>query len=206
MKEFVMTIKWVEVIEENFIELEMIFELYNRVFPIEVREPQEIFLRSLQYAKERRPNNYHFIVGKKENQLVSFATGHYFADVNSGFIVYIVTNPLIQSKGIGSKTLEKLEDLLNKDAISAGNLSLSAIFLETETQEMVHTEEEKEDCIKRNRFFANNDYEKYEKIIYQQPSLHDEVGDLPLNLFIKNLDITKQSKEDIKKAIRTIYK
>ncbi|MGM0878477.1 MAG: hypothetical protein ACQEWV_28215 [Bacillota bacterium] len=94
----------------------------------------------------------------------------YFADVNSGFIVYIVTNPLIQSNGLGSKTLVKLEGLLNKDAISAGNLSLRAIFLETETQDMVHTEEEKEDCIKRNRFFDRNDYEKYEEIIYRQPS------------------------------------
>ncbi|MGM7683813.1 GNAT family N-acetyltransferase [Cytobacillus sp. Hm23] len=201
-----MTIKWVEITEENFVEFETILELYNQAFPIEVREPQHIFQSSLQYAKERRPNNYHFLVGMKENQFVSFATGHYFVDGNSGFIVYIVTNPLIQSKGIGSKTLEKLEGLLNKDAISAGNSSLSTIFLETETQEMVHTEEEKEDCIKRNRFFAKNDYEKYEEIVYQQPSLHDEVGDLPLNLFIKNVGINKQSKGDIKKAIRTIYK
>ncbi|MDX8364705.1 GNAT family N-acetyltransferase [Cytobacillus sp. IB215665] len=96
-----MAIKWVEITEENFTEFERVLELYNQVFPIEVREPQYIFYRSLQYAKERRPNNYHFLVGMKENQLVSFATGHYFAGVNSGFIVYIVTNPLIQSKGLG---------------------------------------------------------------------------------------------------------
>ncbi|MBY6036978.1 GNAT family N-acetyltransferase [Fictibacillus nanhaiensis] len=201
-----MTVEWVEITKDNLFNLEMVMELYDLAFPIEIREPHSVFLKSLQYAKTRSPNNYHFLIGLEGDQLVSFATGHYFAEVNSGFIVYIVTNPLVRSNGLGSKTLVKLEDLLIKDAITAGNSSLKSILLETETQDIVHTEEEKEDCIKRNRFFARNYYKKYEEIIYRQPPLHDEVGDIPLNLFIKNLDSIKQSKEDVKKAIRTIYK
>ncbi|WP_339147158.1 GNAT family N-acetyltransferase [Sutcliffiella sp. BMC8] len=201
-----MTIQWVEISEDNLINLENVMELYDQAFPIEVREPHSVFLQSLQYAKTRRPNNYHFLIGLEGDQLVSFATGHYFADVNSGFIVYIATNPLVRSNGLGTKTLAELEDLLFKDAISAGNSSLKAIFLETETEDIVHTEEEKQDCIKRDRFFARNNYKKYEEIKYLQPSLHNEVEDIPLNLFIKNLDMIKQSKEEIKKAIRAIYK
>ena len=102
---------------------------------------------------------------------ISFATGNYLADVNSGFIVYIVTNPLVRSKVLDSKTLVKLEGLLNKDAVSAGNTSLKAIILETETEEMVHTEEEKEDCIKRNKFFERNYYMQYERIDYNTTTI-----------------------------------
>ncbi|WP_019420373.1 GNAT family N-acetyltransferase [Paenibacillus sp. OSY-SE] len=91
------------------------------------------------------------MLGFEGEQLVSFATGHYFAEVNSGFIVYIVTNPFVRSRGLGAKTLSKLEELLHKDAAAAGYDSLSAIILETETQEIAHTEAEKEDCMKRNQ-------------------------------------------------------
>jgi GNAT superfamily N-acetyltransferase len=201
-----MTMKWDEITHDNLTHIEKVLKLYDQAFPIEVREPHNIFLKSLQYARNRMPNNFRFLIGFEGEQLVSFATGHYLADVNSGFIVYIVTNPLVRSKGLGSKTLSKLEELLNKDAISAGNTSLKAIILETETQDMVHTEEEKEDCIKRNRFFDRNDYKKYKKIVYLQPPLHDEGGEIPLNLFIKNLQKNENTKEEINEAIRAIYK
>ncbi|MCM3163210.1 GNAT family N-acetyltransferase [Metabacillus litoralis] len=199
-----MTINWVEITEESLEHYESAMKLYDQAFPIEVREPHQTFLRGLQYTK--RPNNYHFLVGLKGNQLASFATGHYFAKINAGFIVYIVTNPEIRNKGLGSKTLLKIEELLNKDALLAGNSTMKAIFLETETPEMVHTEKEKQDCLKRYQFFSRNGYEKCDEIPYLQPALHDEMGDIPLDLFIKNLDINKRSKDEIKNAIVTIYK
>lgn len=148
-----MAIKWIEMTENHLFYFETAMKLYDQAFPIEVREPQEVFLRSLQLTKLNKPNHFHFLIGLEGDQLVSFATGHYFANVNTGFIVYIVTNPHVRSNGLGTKTLLKIEELLKKDAISVGNSSLGAIILETETQEMVHTQKEKEDCIKRNRFF-----------------------------------------------------
>lgn len=132
------------------------------------------------------------MIGFNGEQLVSFATGHYLADVNSGFIVYIATNPKVQRhRGVGSKTLLKMEELLHKDAISAGNASLKAVILETESQEMVHTETERKDCIKRNRFFERNDYKRYENIEYLQPPLHGVGNNIPLNLYIKGLQKIK---------------
>ncbi|PMC38668.1 hypothetical protein CJ195_09455 [Bacillus sp. UMB0899] len=195
-------INWVEIKEGNVSYFEMAMELYDKAFPIEVREPHDIFLRGLQYAQ----NYYHFLLGFEGDQLVSFATGHYFANINSGFIVYIATNLHARSSGIGSKTLMKIEDLLNNDAISAGNSSIKAIYLETETQELVHTEVEKQDYIKRNRFFSGNNYVKYNEINYLQPPLHDDVKDMPLNLLIKYPGNTNLSKEEIKLAVKTIYK
>ncbi|MFN7253245.1 MAG: GNAT family N-acetyltransferase [Anaerobacillus sp.] len=201
-----MAIKWDEITHDNLTHFEKVLKLYDKAFPIEVRESHDNFLNSLQYARNRKPNNFRFLIGLEGEQLVSFATGHYLADVNFGFIVYIVTNPLVRSKGLGSKTLVKLEELLNKDAVSAGNTSLKAILLETETEEMVHTEEEKEDCIKRNRFFERKNYKQYEGIDYLQPPLHFGDSNIPLNLFIKNEQRIEITEEEIRGAIRAIYK
>lgn len=200
-----MTIRWDEITYDNLTNLEKVLKIFDQSFPIEVRESHNIFLGSLQYARSRMPNSFRFLVGFEGEQLVSFATGHYFADVNLGFIVYIVTNPLVRSKGLGSKTLSKLEELLNKDAVSAGNVSLRAIILETEKQEIVHTEAEKEDCFKRNRFFERNSYKQYEEIDYLQPPLHNGESNIPLNLFIKKYQKNDVTKEEISEFIRVIY-
>ncbi|MBQ6449040.1 GNAT family N-acetyltransferase [Cytobacillus oceanisediminis] len=198
-----MTIRWEEITYDNLTNIEKVFEIYDEAFPIEVREPQDIFYQSLDYAKTRLPNGFRFLVGYEGEQLVSFATGHYFAEANIGFIVYIATNPLIRSKGLGTKTLVKIEELLNEDAISAGNVSLRATILETEKQEIVHNEAEKEDCIKRNRFFERNGYKKIDEIQYIQPPLNNGDSNVPLNLFINKNDV---SKEEIIKYIQIIYK
>lgn len=198
-----MTIRWEEITYDNLTNIEKVFAIYDEAFPIEVREPQDIFYQSLEYAKTRLPNGFRFLVGYEGEQLVSFATGHYFAEANIGFIVYIATNPLIRSKGLGTKTLVKIEELLNEDAISAGNVSLRATILETEKQEIVHNEAEKEDCIKRNRFFERNGYKKIDEIQYIQPPLNNGDSNVPLNLFINKNDV---SKEEIIKYIQIIYK
>ena len=198
-----MTIRWEEITYDNLTNIEKVFEIYDEAFPIEVREPQDIFYQSLDYAKTRLPNGFRFLVGYEGEQLVSFATGHYFAEANIGFIVYIATNPLIRSKGLGTKTLVKIEELLNEDAISSGNVSLRATILETEKQEIVHNEAEKEDCIKRNRFFERNGYKKIDEIQYIQPPLNNGDSNVPLNLFINKNDV---SKEEIIKYIQIIYK
>ncbi|WP_045514922.1 GNAT family N-acetyltransferase [Neobacillus niacini] len=201
-----MNISWDEITEDNLSYIDKVFNLYDIVFPLVVREPHTIFLNGLHYARYRKPNNFRFVIGFEGEELISFATGHYLEEVNSGFIVYIATNPLVRSKGIGSRTLAKMEELFNKDAIAAGNTSLNAIILETETQDLVHTKEEKDNCEKRNEFYKRNAFTKSQGIPYLQPPLHNEDEAIPLNLFIKNLQKNENSIEDIKKIIQAIYK
>src|SRR4051794_30813561 len=196
-----MAIRWDEITYDDLTHFEKVLKLYDQAFPIQVREPHNIFINSLQYARNSKPNNFRFLIGFEGEQLVSFATGHYLAEINSGFIVYIVTNPLVRSKGLGSKTLLKMEELLDKDAFYAGSTSLKTVILETEKEGMVHREEEKEECIKRNRFFERNNYKLYKKIDYIQPPLHFGDGDVPLNLFIKSPQQFEITEEQIRKAI-----
>lgn len=198
-----MNIRWAEITEDNLIHIDGVFKLYDLVFPMVVREPHTIFLNGLHYARHRKPNNFRFLVGFEGEQLISFATGHYLEEVNAGFIVYIATNPHARSKGRGSKTFAKMEELFTEDAIAAGNSSLNAIILETETEDLAYTKEEKDHCKKRNEFFKKNGFKKSEGISYLQPPLHNEDEAVPLNLFIKNL---QKNELDIKKIIYAIYK
>lgn len=201
-----MNIRWEEISFEDTTYLEDALKLYDQSFPVDVREPHQVVAESIKYTNICFPNTFRFLIGLEGEQLVSFATAHYLADVNSGFIVYICINPHIRSKGLGSKTLLKIEEILNKDAKLAGYPSLKTIFLETEKLEAVHTAEEKEDCVKRNRFFERNNYILYEDIEYIQPQLHKDGEHVPLHLYSKHSGKDHFSIEEIKEIVKAMYK
>ncbi|MBD8071378.1 GNAT family N-acetyltransferase [Bacillus sp. PS06] len=191
-----MNVRWEQITYDHLINIEKAFELYDQAFPIEVREPHTIFMESLNYGKNREPNSFRFVVGYDGEQLVSFATGHYFAEANFGFIVYLATNPHVRNSGLGSKTLAKIEELLKIDAISAGNTSPRAIILETEKLELAHSPKDKEDCIKRTRFFERNGYKPLLGVNYLQPPLNNDEHYVPLHLLSNQTDLTKQEIAD----------
>lgn len=58
-----MAIKWDEITHDNLTHFEKVLKLYDQAFPIEVRESHDIFLNSLQYARNRKPNNFRFLIG-----------------------------------------------------------------------------------------------------------------------------------------------
>ncbi|CAG9608720.1 hypothetical protein NEOCIP111885_02437 [Pseudoneobacillus rhizosphaerae] len=200
-----MEISWKEISNDNLFYLDQVFELYDQSFPLEVREPHDIFLQSLKYATKAYPNNFRLLVGLSGKALVSFATGHYLADVNTGFVVYIATNPLFRTNGIGTKTLLKIEEILNKDAVLAGNSSLRAMILETESPNWAETVIDREECLKRNGFFRKNGYKQYLEMEYVQPPLHNDDKSIPLNLFMKVKEKDYLNKEEVRNIIHTIY-
>jgi hypothetical protein len=198
-------ISWKEISNDNLFYLDQVFELYDQSFPLEVREPHNIFLQSLKYATKAYPNNFRLLVGLSGKALVSFATGHYLADVNTGFVVYIATNPLFRTNGIGTKTLLKIEEILNKDAVLAGNSSLRAMILETESPNWAETVIDREECLKRNGFFQKNGYKQYLEMEYVQPPLHNDDKSIPLNLFMKVKEKDYLNNEEVRNIIHTIY-
>ncbi|MDP4162162.1 MAG: GNAT family N-acetyltransferase [Bacillota bacterium] len=202
-----MKIVWETIDLDKLPLLEEAIVLYDQIFSLDVKEPNLLFLRSLELAKHSFPNTYRFLAGYDEGkQLVSFATGHYLADVNAAFIVYLAAHPEVRNKGLGSKTLLKLETLLNEDANKAGNKSLSSVILETEKRELAHTEEEKENCVKRQRFYERNGYKPFGEISYLQPPLHPSGQALPMTLYVKCFDASHPAKENVQKIIRAMYR
>ena len=111
-----MPISWIEITLNNRDYLEKAFQLYDRSFPLDVREPHQIFLNSLQYAEEQNADHFHFLIGLEKEELVALATAHYLAEVNAGFIVYLAVCENRRKKGLGSQTLQQMERLLYKDA------------------------------------------------------------------------------------------
>jgi hypothetical protein len=200
------TIRWEEITFDNPIRMMDLFKLYDQSFPIEERESHDKFFKGFEYAGTRMPNNFHCLVGSEGEHLVSFASGHYMSDVNSGFIVYIAVVPDRQNRGAGTSTLLKFEELLSRDAVTAGNSPLKAIILETVIQELVDTEEEKEECSRRNKFYEKNNYLLFDNVKYMQPPLHGGNSPLRLNLLIKNLLQKEITENDVRKFIQSMYK
>ncbi|MBS2967780.1 GNAT family N-acetyltransferase [Metabacillus sp. KIGAM252] len=193
-----MTITWKEITLHNQEGFKEAMAMYDQAFPIEIREPHNVFQNSM------RNGSYRFLMGMEGEEILSFATGHYLKEVNAGFIVYLLANPLVRSLGIGSQTLLKLEERI-EDARSAGHDSIEAIILETEKPELVHTEEEKEDCVKRTRFYNKNGYQVAEEIQYVQPPLFEGQIPVPLNLYVKNHQQEAISKERMLEYIQAMY-
>jgi hypothetical protein len=199
-------LRWEVITLQNMNLIEEVFHLYNHSFPIEVREPQSIFIKSLEYAENSFPNHFRFLVGLIGEKVVSFATGHYLADVNTGFIVYIATHTEVESKGIGRKALLKMEELLNQDALRAGKLSIKGFILETEMEDMVHTALEKQACKRRELFFERNGYQLITEFHYFQPPLHANETVVPLHLYLKPYQEFSLSREDIVQMIQAMFK
>ncbi|MDP4084629.1 MAG: GNAT family N-acetyltransferase [Bacillota bacterium] len=191
---------WREITIDNLHYLEAVFPLYDLVFPPEVREPHFVFLSAI----KKKECFFHYLVGVESDEIVSFATAHYLADVNTGFIVYIATNPSFRKKGIGTETLINIEKILKVESINAGHHDLRAIVVETEKLELAQNETQKEECLKRNLFFTKNKYSFYQAISYVQPPLHNEESPISLNLFIKSAQ-EGIPKEEVCNIISSIY-
>jgi GNAT superfamily N-acetyltransferase len=198
-----MNVRWEEITLNQKMNLDRVLKLYDSSFPVEVREPHDVFKRSLQYNVTNQPNRFHLLVGLDGDELLSFVTAHYLAEVNIGFIVYIATNPLIRNKGLGARTLTKMEELLKKDAETVGESRLRAVILETERKADAITKVEMEHCLKRERFFQRNGYKTLKEKHYLQPPLHKNEKSVPLNLWIKQFEVEVK---DIENLIQAIYR
>lgn len=198
-----MDIKWDEITCKHHKQLTSLFKLYEAVFPKQVREPQTLFLKSLDRTNEG--SKYHLIAGIVDNQLISFAAGHYLAESNTGFIVYIATNPYVQGKGVGTNTLKKMEEYFQSDARLSGNTTLRAIVLETEKDESDTAQSSNSDFARRNRFYEKNGYAVQESIHYLQPPLQQGGQSIPLNLFAKSPQ-ARLGMDELQEIIKAMYK
>lgn len=176
--------------------------LYEQSFPIEVREPADVFVQS--WSAEA---GFHFLIGVEDGQVAAMATAHFMEDVRVGFVVYLLVNPQVQSRGLGAQMLAYAEAVLGEDARAAG-CELRGMVLETEREEDMETEEERIDCQRRMRFFARNGYERLAGVAYVQPPLTPESESVvPLHLLMKRFPGQwVGSEQEIRDVIRSMYR
>ncbi len=200
-----MSIIWKEITKNHMSHIEKVLQLYDIAFPKDLREPHHIFYNALDKVDQNLPNRFRFLIGFKEGKLISFATGHYLAEVNCGFIVYLGIDESERDKGLGSQVLRTIEEYLNQDAVLAGKDSIRAFVLETEKQELVNSEEEREACLKRDYFYKKNGYKAYNGIDYIQPPLNGGNEAIPLKLNIKKKQQTDFSRDEVQEFVYAMY-
>lgn len=197
-----MMIEWQELTSQDSPYWEPALALYERTFPVAVREPADVFVRS--WSAE---TGFHFWVGVRDGQVAAMATAHFLEDVQVGFVVYLLVNPLVQSRGIGAQSLAYVEAALEEDARKAG-CALRGVVLETEREEEAHTPAERVDCQRRLRFFARHGYERLAGVTYVQPPLTPDCESaVPLHLLMKRFPgHWAGTEQEIRDVIRSMYR
>ena len=198
-----MVLEWKEITHLEDGLLKKAFSLYHTCFPKYVREEEEVFYESIRQIENNLPNRYHFLVGLLDDKVVCMATAHYMAETNCGYIVYIATDPEVRGKGLGKKTLLKMEELLSDDAKKAGRSSLLGISLETEREIDAKNEEEYEETINRLQFFQHLGFSPVKHHYYVQPPLYKDQIPVPLYLAFKPL--TDNQEIDFQQLTKAMY-
>jgi GNAT superfamily N-acetyltransferase len=201
-----MEIQWHELTDTRSRWVDQCLALYEQTFPDEVREPDEVLLRGVSVNTELSPNAFHFLIALNEQQeVVGFSTAHYLADVQFGFVVYLLVNPAIRSRGLGGHLLAHMQNLLKGDAARFGT-SLRGVILETEKEADAHTEVERAECRRRNRFFNRQGYGRVESVFYVQPPLRETTSEVSLHLYVHlQADQRPLTGEELRRVVHAMY-
>ncbi|QLK86896.1 hypothetical protein [Staphylococcus sp. 17KM0847] len=161
----------------------------NKLNPL-VTEDESVFVQSLK--TEKTQNDYVFLVGIEDNRVVGFATAHYEATTNAGFIIYLLAEPGEKCEHYLEQVLQHTEERINDLANQLHGRNVNFFMFEStfETPEVdAHTAD---DIAFRRRFLTQHGFEKQSQIPYVQPSLDRNSKPVPLDLYIKaNIPLTK---------------
>ena len=125
--------------ENDKTSLSLLEDYYKTVFTeaFPKSDTRELLENMIDYLKKKKngwygKNNYHIIVGKTEESIVSGAICDYFAETNTGALEYIAVNYLKRGRGYAREIFLKAVDTLKKDAIKAGYSDLDWVIGEIE--------------------------------------------------------------------------
>ncbi|PTH75399.1 hypothetical protein [Staphylococcus agnetis] len=155
-----------------------------------VTEDESVFVQSLK--TEKTHNDYVLLVGIEDNRVVSFATAHYEATTNTGFIVYLIAEPGAQQETYLAMMLEEVEKGINRLSNQLHGRDVNFFMFESTLENPDVDAETAEDIAFRRHFLTHHGYEKQTQIPYIQPSLDRKGKPVPLDLYIKaNIPLTK---------------
>ncbi|MCS4485772.1 hypothetical protein [Staphylococcus americanisciuri] len=151
-----------------------------------VTEDESVFAQSLK--TEKTQNDYVFLVGIEDERVVSFATAHYEATTNAGFIIYL----LAEHESYLSETLNQTEACINALANQLHGRDVNFFMFESTFEAPEVDAQTADDIAFRRRFLTHHGFEKQTQIPYIQPSLDRNGKPVPLDLYIKaNIPLTK---------------
>lgn len=164
-------------------------DFYNRQLDIDFYEDSSIIKKSLQNNKTE--NDYAFIVGLDDDEVISIATAHYEATTNSAFLIHLLAMDHTNHDEIISETIEEIEIQLNKLSNKVHSKDINFIMTEV-PQEINNSNHNEEKFKKRLHSLLINGFEKQSEIEYLHPNYSTETSPFEVDLFIKsNIELTK---------------
>ncbi|MCI2803689.1 hypothetical protein [Staphylococcus pettenkoferi] len=164
--------------------------LYDEKLDISLYEDEQIFKQSLenQYTKD----DYIFLVGLEEGEVVSLATAHYEATTNSSFLIYLIARNTDNHDTLMDLTLEEVKSEINKLANRVHERDVNFIMFEV-PKEPEELDDETDQIIRDRQTFLNrHGFEKQHEIPYLRPDFDGTSPGIPKDLYIKpNLELTK---------------
>lgn len=161
----------------------------GRLDPL-VTEDESVFVQSLKTEKTK--NDYVFLVGMEDGRVVSFATAHYEATTNAGFIIYLLAEHGDNHETYLEETLYQTEACINVLSNQLHGKDVNFFMFESTFESPDVNSQTADDIAFRRRFLTQHDFEKQIQIPYIQPSLDRNGKPVPLDLYIKaNIPLTK---------------
>ncbi len=157
---------------------------YEASFPIEVRVPQHLIVARIEkkLVGEPAPGVYHLGVAFDGDAMVGGAVFDFLNQTNIGFIDYIFVDRQVRSRGIGQFIYDRVSDTLVRDASRLGQEKLQGILFEIEKEGLATQAEERQQRVRRLRFFLRMGAGIISGLSYLQPPLHPGEGPLPMHL------------------------
>lgn len=160
--------------------------MYERSFPREVLVPREVIAAQIN-AAARVPvegDVLHVAAALDGDAIVGGAMFSFLSQSNLGFLSYIFSGPEARGRGVVAWVYRQLTGSLASDATVRGR-SLQGIIFEVEREDLAATPREREERIRRLRFFAKVGAGVVTGIDYLQPPLHSEEEPLPMYLMFE---------------------
>lgn len=162
-------------------------DFYNKQLDVDFFEDSAITKRSLQNNKTE--NDYVFIVGVENEDIISLASAHYEATTNSAFLVHLLTVSNSSYEEIISQTLNEVETQLNALSNKVHSRDINFLMIEVPKYNNIL---DKQLIKRRHHILIKNEFEQQHDIDYFHPNYTFKETPIPTDLFIKsNIELTK---------------
>lgn len=147
-----------------------------------VSQKHHVFKQSLE--NKRTQNDYVFLVGLDNDEVVSFATGHYEATTNAAFIMYLVAVDTPERERYLTETLEKLQEGLDNLANRVHDRDVNFFMMEALPIPDSLDEPDADLLMQRHLFLKEHGFEEQREIDYMRPAIEPGGEPIPLKLFL----------------------
>ncbi len=163
---------------------------YNQQSDVNFYEDSYIIERSLKNNKTE--NDYAFLVGIQDDEIISLATAHYEATTNSAFLIHLIANDTPDYEDVLINTLQEIEHQLNQLSNKVHSRDINFVMVEVPKTDHPLKDINQQVLTQRQQLLLSNGFERQSEIDYIHPNYSKIDSPFKVDLFIKsNIELTK---------------